>query len=49
MQRLLELSPQSIDLYIRSHLPWLRPEDYEHLLDGLRKAGWEGGSVTQRD
>ena len=49
MQRLLELSPQSIDLYIRSHPPWLRPEDYEHLLDGLRKAGWEGGSVTQRD
>jgi hypothetical protein len=19
-----------------------RPEDYEHLLDGLRKAGWRG-------
>jgi adenylate cyclase len=29
----------------RSHVhqrpPWLRPKDYEHWLDGLRKAGWQ--------
>ena len=22
--------------------PWLRPEDDEHVLEGYRKAGWEG-------
>jgi adenylate cyclase len=22
--------------------PWMRPEDHAHLLDGLRKAGWQG-------
>ena len=21
-------------------LPWMRPEDHAHLLEGLRKAGW---------
>jgi adenylate cyclase len=27
----------------RSRPPWyFRPEDYEHLLDGLQKAGWQG-------
>jgi adenylate cyclase len=27
----------------RGRPPWyFRPEDYEHLLDGLRKAGWRG-------
>jgi adenylate cyclase len=30
------------DEYVRQRPPWLRPEDYEHLLDGLRKAGWQG-------
>ena len=23
-------------------LPWMRPEDHEHVLEGFRKAGWEG-------
>jgi len=22
--------------------PWVRPEDHAHMLEGLRKAGWEG-------
>jgi adenylate cyclase len=29
-------------LYTRSRPPWFRPEDFEHMLDGLRKAGWQG-------
>jgi hypothetical protein len=24
----------------RRHAPWRRPEDFAHLLEGLRKAGW---------
>jgi hypothetical protein len=27
--------------YTRQRPPWYRPEDYEHMLDGLRKAGWQ--------
>jgi adenylate cyclase len=30
------------DLSVHHRLPWLRREDYEHMLDGLRKAGWQG-------
>jgi hypothetical protein len=29
-------------MYVRNRVPWFRPEDHAHLLDGLRKAGWEG-------
>jgi adenylate cyclase len=30
----------SFDMYVRQRVPWHRVEDYEHMLDGLRKAGW---------
>jgi adenylate cyclase len=32
----------TFDMYVRRRVPWHRPEDYEHMLDGLRKAGWQG-------
>jgi adenylate cyclase len=32
----------SFDMYVRQRVPWHRAEDYEHMLDGLRKAGWRG-------
>jgi adenylate cyclase len=32
----------SFDMYVRERVPWHRVEDYEHMLDGLRKAGWQG-------
>jgi adenylate cyclase len=28
--------------FVRQPLPYVRPEDHEHMLDGLRKAGWQG-------
>jgi adenylate cyclase len=37
-----EISPHPIRDYARKRLPWMRQEDYDHVLDGLRKAGWEG-------
>jgi adenylate cyclase len=30
------------DMYVHTRPPWFRPEDYAHMLDGLRKAGWDG-------
>jgi len=38
----IAVSPTSFDFYLRSPPPWFRPQDYEHMLEGLRKAGWEG-------
>jgi adenylate cyclase len=34
-------SHQSFALYVRSRPPWFSPEYHEHMLDGLRKAGWQ--------
>ncbi|MEA2742763.1 MAG: adenylate cyclase [Acetobacteraceae bacterium] len=35
-------SPEAFQGYVGSCPPWYRSEDYEHMLDGLRKAGWQG-------
>jgi adenylate cyclase len=33
--------PRAFDRFVSSRVPWHRPADYEHMLDGLRKAGWQ--------
>jgi len=33
--------PKAFDRFVANRVPWHRPEDYEHMLDGLRKAGWQ--------
>jgi adenylate cyclase len=38
----IEVSPESFDFYVHGRPPWFRPVDHGHMLDGLRKAGWEG-------
>jgi adenylate cyclase len=36
-------APDAFERWTRQRPPWYRrPEDYEHMLDGLRKAGWQG-------
>jgi adenylate cyclase len=42
LQTALSLSSRTFELQVGSRPPWIRPEDHEHLLDGLRKAGWQG-------
>jgi adenylate cyclase len=42
LDRAISVSPQEFDVYVRNRIPWMRPEDYEHMLDGMRKAGWQG-------
>jgi adenylate cyclase len=39
---LAAVSPREFDVYVLTRAPWMRPEDHEHMLDGLRKAGWQG-------
>ena len=36
------LSVRSFEFYVHHRPAWHTPEDYEHMLDGLRKAGWQG-------
>jgi adenylate cyclase len=42
LHKAIELSPRAFELYTRRRPPWHRPEDHEHMLNGLRKAGWQG-------
>jgi adenylate cyclase len=42
LQRAMSISPAVFELYVSARPLWLRPEDYEHMLEGLRKAGWQG-------
>jgi adenylate cyclase len=42
LRHAITLAPKSFDIYVRQRVPWMRVEDYEHMLEGLRKAGWEG-------
>ena len=38
----MTVTPRSFDTFARNRPPFVRPEDHEHLLEGLRKAGWQG-------
>ena len=42
LQKAIAVAPKSFEMYVRHRAPWFRPEDYSHMLEGLRKAGWEG-------
>jgi adenylate cyclase len=41
LKKTMSLFPRSFDMYARERVAWIRPEDHEHILEGLRKAGWE--------
>jgi adenylate cyclase len=42
IEKAVAISPASFDFQVRQRPPWFRLEDHAHMLDGLRKAGWEG-------
>jgi adenylate cyclase len=42
LQHLVAIAPASLDVFVRHRFPAHRPEDYVHMLEGLRKAGWDG-------
>ena len=42
LRNAIAFSPNEFNVYVRNRVPWMRPEDYEHMLHGLRKAGWNG-------
>ena len=40
LEKAISVAPQTFKLYVLSCVPWMRQEDYDHMIDGLRKAGW---------
>jgi adenylate cyclase len=42
LDKVIAIGPPAFGIWVRQRAPWIRPEDHAHLLEGLRKAGWEG-------
>ncbi len=42
LEKAVKMAPGAFDMYVRSRVPWMRPEQHAHMLEGLRKAGWRG-------
>jgi adenylate cyclase len=42
LKKAIAIVPASFDMYVRNRVPWMRPVDHAHMLEGLRKAGWRG-------
>jgi adenylate cyclase len=42
LAKAVSVTPASFDMYVRNRVPWMRPEDHAHMLEGLCKAGWQG-------
>jgi adenylate cyclase len=42
LEKAIAVAPASFDAFVRRRVPWHRPDDYAHMLEGLRKAGWQG-------
>jgi adenylate cyclase len=42
LQKAVSRAPGAFDMYVRNRAPWFRPDDHNHLVEGLRKAGWKG-------
>jgi adenylate cyclase len=39
LAKAIAIAPAAFEMYVR-RVPWMRPEDHAHMLEGLRKAGW---------
>ena len=38
----MSISPTSFDAYVKNGPRFFQPDDFEHMLEGLQKAGWRG-------
>jgi adenylate cyclase len=42
LQKAYAMDPAVFNLHVRARPPWMSREHHEHMLEGIRKAGWEG-------
>jgi adenylate cyclase len=41
LQQAIAVVPGAFERRLSGRVPWMRPEDHAHMLEGLRKAGWQ--------
>lgn len=39
LKEAITIAPEMFDMFVRSRVPWMRPQDQAHMVEGLRKAG----------
>jgi len=39
LEKAISTGPGAFEMFVRHRVPWMRPEDHAHMLEGLRKAG----------
>jgi adenylate cyclase len=42
LDKAIAASPEKFQQYALHRPPWLKPQHYAHMVEGLRKAGWDG-------
>ena len=42
LQKAIAVSPAEFDFQVCERPPWFRPQEHAHMIDSLRKAGWDG-------
>jgi adenylate cyclase len=42
LEKAISGAPAAFKMYVSNRVPWFRPEDHAHFVEGLRKAGWDG-------
>jgi adenylate cyclase len=40
LAKAVAMAPAAFGMFVHRRVPWHRPEDHDHMLEGLRKAGW---------
>jgi adenylate cyclase len=46
MAKALTIAPDAFHLYVEQRVPWMGQAVYDHMMDGLCKAGWRGANET---
>jgi adenylate cyclase len=40
LTKAIAVAPATFQMFVRGRVPWMRPHDHAHMLEGLREAGW---------
>jgi len=46
LDKAIAVAPAAFDMFVRKGVPWIRPEDHAHMVEGLQKAGWQRLAAT---
>jgi adenylate cyclase len=41
LDKVIAIAPDAFHLHVQQRVPWVRQADYDHMMEGLRKAGWQ--------